>query len=128
MSNKNISNLDKAIQQSLSQEDQEFLAGLDEEPNYMDQAMGLYKGRLGWINWMNTIVGILTTIVAVYALIRFLKASPDIDSMLKWGGLTAYCTAGIFLLKLWFAQHMQTNRVLREIKKLELQIASLNQD
>lgn len=128
MSNKDISNLDKAIFESLSQEEQNFLAGLDEEPKFTDQAMGLLKGRYGFINWLSYILIILMTIVAVYALIRFFKVSPDIAGMLKWGGITAYCVAGGLVSKLWFAQHMQTNRVLRELKKLELQIASLKQN
>ncbi len=128
MSNKNISSLDKAIHQSLSREDQDFLASLDEEPNLTDQTMGLFRGRLGWITWLNTIFLYLMTIVLIYALIRFFKVSPDIDGMLKWGGLTAYCLAGGFYIKLWSAQHMQTNRILRELKKLELQIVSLKQN
>lgn len=128
MSNKITDNLDKAISQSLSQEDQDFLASLDEEPKYMDQTKGIFKGRWGFINKLNTIFLYLVTIVLIYALIRFFKVSPDIDGMLKWGGLTAYCVAGGFYLKLWFAQHLQTNRVLRELKKLELQIASLKQN
>ena len=128
MSNKGISNLDKAIFESLSQEEQDFLASLDEEPKYTDQAMGLLKGRYRFINWLTIILYILTTIVAVYALIRFFKVSPDIDGMLKWGGLTAYCVGGILVSKLWFSQQFQTNRVLRELKKVELQIASLKQN
>ncbi len=128
MSNKITSNLDKAIFESLSQEEQDFLASLDEEPKYTEQAMGLLKGRYSFINWLTTILIFLTTIVAVYALIRFFKVSPDISGMLKWGGLTAYCVAGILVSKLYLFFHMQTNRVLRELKKLELQIASLKQN
>jgi hypothetical protein len=128
MSNKNISNLDKAIYESLSREDQDFLARLDEEPKYLAQWAGIYKGRLGWVNWLTTIVIILMAIVMVYALIRFENASSDIEGMFKWGGLSAFCMAGILVSKLWAALHLQTNRVLRELKKLELQIASLKQN
>jgi hypothetical protein len=128
MSNKNIGNLDKAIQQSLSQEDQDFLASLDEEPAYMDQYMGLFKGRLGWVNWLTTILIILMCLVLIYAIDRFENVAPDIEGMLKWGGISAFCVMGILLSKLWAALHLQTNRVLRELKKLELQIASLKQN
>jgi hypothetical protein len=128
MSNKNTSNLDKAIQQSLSKEDQDFLAGLDKEPGYMDQAMGVFKGRLGWISWMGIIVRILMAIVLLYALARFENTAPDIESMFKWGGLSAFCVLVMAFNKLWMSLHLQTNRVLRELKKLELQIASLKQD
>ena len=123
-----MSELDKAIHQSLSQEEQEFLACLDEEPKYSDQAMGLFKGPFRIINWLTTIIIYIGCIVAIYALIRFFKVSPDIEGMLKWGGLTALCMGALWVTKLWFALHLHTNRVLRELKKLELQIASLKQD
>jgi hypothetical protein len=128
MNDKIKSGLDKSIFESLSEEEKDFLARLDEEPKYTDQAYGILKGRFGFINWMTTILIFLTTIVAVYALIRFFKVSPDIAGMLKWGGLTAYCAVGILVSKLYLAMHMQSNRVLRELKKLELQIASLKRD
>lgn len=128
MSNKNIDNLDKAIYQSLSQEEQDFLARLNEEPKYTEQALGIYKGSLGFINWFTTVVQFLLIIVAIYAIIRFFRVSPDVAYMLKWGGLTAFSIGGIWVSKIWFGLHLQTNRVLRELKKLELQIAALKQN
>ncbi len=128
MSNKETSKLDKAIYESLSQEDQDFMASLDAEPKYTDQALGIFKGRLGFINLVTTIIFYLMIIVLIYALIRFFNVSPDIAGMLKWGGLAAICLGGAWVSKLWFALHLQTNRVLRELKKLELQIASLKQN
>lgn len=120
-------NLDKAIHQSLSQEDQDFLASLDEEPMYF-QAMGIYKGKLGIINWITTIGIILMSIVMIFALIRFFNVSPDIAGMLKWGGLAALCVGGITGSKIFLGLHWHTNRVLRELKKLELQIVSIKQN
>ena len=123
-----MSELDKAIHQSLSQEDQDFLASLDEEPKISDQAMGIFKGRFRIMNWLTTILFYIILIIGIFALIRFLKVSPDIEGMLKWGGLTALCMGVSSLTKLGFALHLHTNRVLRGLKKLELQIASLKQN
>ena len=129
MSNQDkMSNLDKAIHQSLSQEDQDFLARLDEEPLFLKQFTGIYKGGLGIFNLIITIGLIFALVVGISSLIRFFNVSPDIEGMLKWGGLTALCVGAIFFIRLWLGMHMQTNRVLRELKKLELQIASLKQN
>ena len=130
MSNQCImSNLDKAIHQSLSQEDQDFLARLDEEPPPWTQFTGIYKGKLGWTNRLGTIMLILTAIVLGYAIHRFFEVAPDdIEDIFIWGGLSALCVVGIVGGKLRAAMHMQTNRVLRELKKLELQMASLKQN
>jgi uncharacterized membrane protein YciS (DUF1049 family) len=104
------------------------LGRLNEEPKYTAQALGIYKGSLGFISWFATIVNIALLIVAAFALIRFFSVSPVIADMLKWGGLTAFCICGIWVSKIWFGLHLHTNRVLRELKKLELQIASLKQN
>ena len=129
MSNQDkMNNLDKAIYQSLSKEDQDFLSRLDEEPQFLKQFTGIYKGGLGTFNWMATIGFIFLALVGISSLIHFFNVSPDIEGMLKWGGLTALCVGAIFFIRLWLGMHMQTNRVLRELKKLELQIASLKQN
>jgi hypothetical protein len=129
MSNQDkMSNLDKAIYQSLSKEDQDFLARLDEEPQFLKQFTGVYKGGLGIINWIVTIGLISWAVVGIFALIRFFNVSPDIEGMLKWGGLTALSVGICLFFRIWLGMHMQTNRVLRELKKLELQIASLKQN
>lgn len=121
-------NLDKAIHQSLSQEDQDFLARLDEEPQFLKQFTGVYKGGMGIFNWIATIGLIFWAVVAISSLIHFFNVSPDIEGMLKWGGLTAFSVGACFFIRIWLGMHMQTNRVLRELKKLELQIASLKQN
>jgi len=129
MSNQDkMSNLDKAIYQSLSKEDQDFLARLDEEPQFLKQFTGVYKGSMGIFNWMATIGLIFWAVVGISSLIHFFNVSPDIEGMLKWGGLTAFCVGACFFIRIWLGMHMQTNRVLRELKKLELQIASLKQN
>ena len=123
-----MSDLDKAIYQNLSKEDQDFLAGLEEEPQFLEQYAGVYKGSLSISNWVVTIGFIFWAVVGVASLVHFLNASPDIESMLKWGGLTAFSVGACFFIRLWLGMHMQTNRVLRELKKLELHIASLKQN
>lgn len=123
-----MSNLDKAICQSLSKEDQDFLARLDEEPHFLKQYSGVYKGSLSIFNWMTTIGLIFWAVVGICSLIHFFNVSPDIGGMLKWGGLTAFCVGACFFFRLWLGMHMQTNRVLRELKKLELHIASLKKN
>jgi hypothetical protein len=95
---------------------------------FFDQTTNIFKGRLGWVSWLTIIARILMVIVLVYSFDRFENAAPDIKGMFRWGGLAVFCLLGLLLSKLWLALHMQTHRVLRELKKLELQIASLKQN
>ena len=129
MSNQDkMSNLDKVIYESLSQEDQDFLARLDEEPQFLKQFTGIYKGGLGIFNLIITIGLIFAFVVGLSSLIHFFNVSPDMEGMLKWGGLTALSVGICLFFRIWLSMHIQTNRVLRELKKLELQIASLKQN
>ena len=45
--------------------------------------------------------------------------------MLRWGGASALGFAGLALVKVWFWMEMQKNAIMREVKRLELQVASL---
>ena len=56
MNDKNKNGFDKIIYDSLTKEEQDFLASLDEEPKFTDQAYGILKGRFRAINWIQTIL------------------------------------------------------------------------
>ena len=55
---------------------------------------------------------------------RFVHA-PDLADMLRWGAASALAFAGVALVKVWFWLELQKNTIVRELKKLELQVASL---
>jgi hypothetical protein len=45
--------------------------------------------------------------------------------MLRWGAASALACAGVALVKVWFWMELQRNAVMPEVKRLELQVASL---
>lgn len=45
--------------------------------------------------------------------------------MLRWGAATALALAGVLLVKVWFWLELQKNAIVREVKRLELQVASV---
>ena len=62
--------------------------------------------------------------VLAYCGWQFVNA-PDVREMLLWGGGAALACAGMVLIKIWFWLELQKNSVVREIKRLELQVARL---
>ena len=68
--------------------------------------------------------GVLMVVGAAYCLWRFAQA-PDIRGMLAWGGGAAFALFSLGLLKMWFFLEMQKNSLMREVKRLEFQVASL---
>jgi len=52
------------------------------------------------------------------------KSAAGITLQLRWGGLALLLVLMVSFIKVWFWIAMQTNRRLREIKRMELMIAS----
>ena len=123
MPNDNINELDKKIQEALSEEDNALMAHFEEQ-GLLDQLGGLFKGKLAWLSILTIIIGTILTIIAVYAILKFITAN-DVASMIRWGGLAWIAGTSQMMIKLWSWMRMETNRTLREIKRLELQIARM---
>ena len=118
-----MSDLDKMIETTLSEEDRAFRARLDQEPGYLSQVGGLLTGSLGWINLLLMIVQAVMFFGGAWCAWQFFQETDTIMA-LRWGLSAAVLMIGATVLKictLW--PTMQANRVLREIKRLELQIA-----
>jgi hypothetical protein len=118
------SKLDDAIRGALSAEDAEFLARFEREPNVFVQTTGLFRGGFGWINGLFLAVFIPIAFFVVFAAWKFATLE-DLRAMLHWGAMGAFAVVVLALIRLWFFMELQTNRVIREIKRLELQVARL---
>lgn len=55
----------------------------------------------------------------VWSAIRFFHA-PEVREQLLWGGFCFFNVLFISFLKVWFWMEMHSNRVLRELKRVEL--------
>jgi len=123
MPNNNMDDLDKKIQQALSDEDKALMTHLEEQ-GLFGQLRGLFQGKLAWLTMATLFIGTVLTFIAVYAIWQFVIAD-DVPSMLRWGGLAWITGISQMMIKLWSWMRMETNRTLREIKRLELQIARM---
>jgi hypothetical protein len=119
-----MTDVDAAIRRALSPEDARAYDALGREPSMVVQAMQAFQAQhrlfavAGWVG------GFAMFGVALYAAWRFWQA-PDVRGMLMWGGVAALAMAGVALVKVWFFMEMQKNSIVRELKRLELQVASL---
>jgi hypothetical protein len=120
-----MNTIDDRIRASLSAEDQAFLASLDAEESLYRDVAATFQGRMRWLNTLGLVFGVLLFIAAIYCAWNFLMQS-DLRDMMRWGGGAALAFIGLGLIKLWFFIDLKSNVVLREMKRLELQIARLN--
>jgi hypothetical protein len=97
-----------------------------EEPNLAEEVLIAFRGRFRWLSTLFIIINLAAFGGLVFAIVKFYQ-STDVATQLRWGGLSLLLVLVVSLLKLWFWLEMNTNRVLREVKRLELMLVSRTQ-
>lgn len=118
-----MSDLDKMIAQSLRDTDPD-MAELTLEPSYFKQTAGLFTGRLAWVHWVVIISQALMMVVGAWAAANALYATEVLEA-LRWGLPAVVLLVYAAILNISLLPAMETNRLIREIKRLELRVERL---
>ena len=121
---KNDENIDALIKQALTDEETAFLERLGEQ-SLLQEGLGLFQGRRAWISISVGIVMILIMAGTVYCLVEFFKVEETKELMI-WGGGFFLGLFMITSLKIWAWMQMDRNALMRELKRIELQVSTLN--
>jgi len=111
-----MTDLDHLLKQSL---DPELAETLTQEESLRDEIAETFKGKQRWmtIGWIADLVGCLSLmIVSIYKI----ASTDDVRTC-----LLSFLAIGF--LKLWYWMYMSRNKILREIKRLELGVAIMHQ-
>ena len=119
-----MSNLDQAIRQALSAEDAEFLARFEKEAPLHEQVLGTFSGQWGALNVFGALLTFAIFGVLLYCVWNLFQTT-DVRATVLWSAGALACATFVGMLKIWFWMEMQKNAILREVKRLELQIARL---
>ena len=122
MTDPHESKLDRMIADALTGQDRELLKET-QELGYFALGLSQFRGRLGWVTWVIMVLQGVMFLAAVWCGIRFFGAV-EVLGALKWGLSCAVLVLTALQLKLSLAPQMQADRVIREVKRLELLIAS----
>ncbi len=114
---------DELIERALSAEDRELLAR-HAEPGYFAQATGLFRGRLGWVVWLTYLTALIAFAGFGYAFWRMWTADEALTAV-RFGALAVVLFQYSAMAKGFLGAHMEGNRTLRELKRVELQVAML---
>ncbi|MEN1785916.1 MAG: DUF6768 family protein [Bacteroidota bacterium] len=123
MKRKEIKELDDLIKETLSQEEAKFYEEL-EEKNLFGKITEVYKSKMGWLAILMNVMHLAIFVFFVYAVAQFFGAETTRD-MLIW------CSGGFLgmimmaMLKLYVWMQMDKNDIMRELKRIELQISVL---
>lgn len=115
-------NLDQMIDEALDSEERELLRSIGEEPGFFSQAFGLFTGRTAWVNVLLMVVQTIFFVAGVWAAWNFFEAG-DALAAVRWGIPAAVLLLTGLIIKMALWPTMETNRVIRELKRIELQLA-----
>jgi len=120
---KNEQEIDRLISESLNKEETEFYASLEEE-GLPQKVKSLYSGKFGRMAVLTAIVHTIAVGIAVYCGYK-LFTSPDVVEILRYSVVLFIAWSFGIMIKLWQWMQMDKESVMREMKRLEFQVAVL---
>jgi len=86
----------------------------------------VHKGKMGWLVTLMTILHVVLVVVFVYIAIQFFDTE-NTNELIKLGVGGFICWSFMAMMKLYIWMQIDKNDVLRELKRLELQLAVLSE-
>ena len=120
---KNKEQIDDLIKETLSAEEAKFYEELEEQ-NLISKMGEVYKGKMGWLAVIMNIVHVIAFVLFVFCIVEFLNTQ-ETNELIKWAASGFLCMIVMGMLKLYVWMQMDKNDILRQVKRLELQIATL---
>ncbi len=118
-----MTEFDDKIRQALRTESDNVWKDVEEQ-GLFEQALGVMRGKHKSLTVIANAVMVLFFAMTVYCVVRFFGAETT-RMQIVWsvGFLTSNMV--VAMMKLWFWMQMDKNTVIREVKRLELQVATL---
>jgi len=120
----NMEEIDKLIKETLTQEEAKFYDELDEQ-NVLQMVGGLFTGKNRWIIILMNVVTLVFFALFIYCTVQFFDTEIT-NELIKWGIGGFVCLLTVSMLKVFAWMQMDKNALMREIKRLELQVSSLS--
>ncbi len=119
-----MSKIDDLIQETLTEEDERLLADYGSEPGYFRQAFGLFRGPLSWVMWLVMSCNVLIGVFAIWSVWQAMTAE-DLIMTVRWGIAAVIGVQLVTFLRGFMGDHFEANRVLRELKRIELRLVRI---
>lgn len=116
--------LDDKIREALRAEDAEAFDDWGGEPSMFTLVMDTFRGRHKWLVMMTVFWSLVFLVLAIVSAVKFFNAE-DSRNLMLWAVAFLCCMSCVSMMKVWFWMELNKNALMREIKRLELQIARL---
>ena len=118
-----MTEFDDKIRQALQAESDNVWKDVEEQ-GLFEQALDVMRGKHRFLTVISNVVMAVFFVVMVYFVVRFFDAQTT-RTQIAWSVGFLASNMVVAMLKLWFWMQMDKNTVIREVKRLELQVATL---
>ncbi len=118
------SELDQRIRAELKENERGLYDQLDGDMGLVDMAAATFAGRRRWLNIIAYIYTFAFFGLMIFCVVKFIDAE-TLKPTVGWAAGALACAMAMQALKLWLWDEMRRAGLLREIKRVELQLASL---
>ena len=115
--------IDEMIAQTMRVEDRNEFEVLG-ELTLFEQIVETFRGRTRWLNGILIVHTLIFTTLFGISISRFLAAI-EVRDQIMWASLGIISMIVIGQLKMWYWMELNRVNMIREIKRLELQVARL---
>jgi len=125
-----MTSIDDKIKQALSEEYNDIIAENEKtDANPFKQISAGFKGKMGWMYMVVVFFSVIFALLLFYSIYQFYYET-EMKSLLGWGIMIIVTALLNQFTKMWYWSELGRNRIIREIKILELQLAQVikNQD
>ncbi len=119
-----MEDIDQLIKDTLTQEEAKFYDKLEEQ-SVLGMIGGLFTGKNKWVVILMNIMTLVFFGLFIYCVVNFFDTT-ETNELLKWGIGSLVFLIGVSMLKIFAWMQMDKNAILREMKRLELQVSSLS--
>ncbi len=113
--------LDRLIEEALQGEDRAILDATREQ-GWFALGLGQFRGPLGWVTWVIMATQITLFLFGAWCAVQFFGAAEPLAAV-KYGISGAVLILAALQMKLSLMPQIQADRVLRELKRVELMVA-----
>ena len=121
--NKEREKIDELIKETLNHEEAKFYDELEEQ-NLIGKLGEVYKGKMGWLAIIMNVFHLVIFGLLIYCIVQFFGTNAT-NELIKWASAGFLCMIAMGMMKLYIWMQMDKNDILREMKRLELQVATL---
>lgn len=113
--------LDDFIREALGPGEGELWDDLG-EPSLVELVSETFAGRRRFLNLLTWVLTLIFFLAGVYSVVQMLETQ-DTRTTVLWLGAAGFCAMTVFAFKTWNWLEMVRISVMREVKRVELQLA-----